>query len=138
MKKTYCPIRKFNKKKETFTANHGFFPMDFLKNSVSTTCFTRSSYHGSQCEHINYFFKISYLLKNTSLSPHAVNKQYHIFVHPLVYEQISSMSPDRRCRSLSLLTGPKSYFQIKVSRKVGCVLTSNEVYFVSFADNFTV
>ena len=36
------------------------------------------------------------------------------------------------------LTGPKSYFEIKFSRRVGCVLTSNEVYFVSLADNFTV
>ena len=35
------------------------------------------------------------------------------------------------------LTGPKSYFEIKVSRKVGSVLTSNEVPFVSLADNFT-
>ena len=36
------------------------------------------------------------------------------------------------------LTGPKSYFEIQVSRKVGSVLTSNEVYFVSLAENFTV
>ena len=36
------------------------------------------------------------------------------------------------------LKGPKSYFEIKVSRKVECVLTSNEVHFVSLADNFTV
>ena len=36
------------------------------------------------------------------------------------------------------LTGPKSYFEIEGSRKVGCVLTSNEVHFVSLADNFTV
>ena len=36
------------------------------------------------------------------------------------------------------LTGPKSYFEIKVSRKLGCVLTSNEVHFVSLADKFTV
>ena len=36
------------------------------------------------------------------------------------------------------LTGLKSYFEIKFSRKVGCVLTSNEVHFVSLADNFTV
>ena len=36
------------------------------------------------------------------------------------------------------LTGPKSYFAIKVSRKLGCVLTSNEVHFVSLADNFIV
>ena len=36
------------------------------------------------------------------------------------------------------LTGPKSYFEIKISWKVGCLLTSNEVHIVSLADNFTV
>ena len=36
------------------------------------------------------------------------------------------------------LTGPKSYFEIKVSRKVGRVLASNEVNFVSLANTFTV
>ena len=36
------------------------------------------------------------------------------------------------------LTDPKSYFKIKVSRKVECVLTFNEVHFVSLADHFTV
>ena len=36
------------------------------------------------------------------------------------------------------LTGPKSYFEIEGSRKVGFVLTSNEVHLVSLADNFTV
>ena len=36
------------------------------------------------------------------------------------------------------LTGPKSYFEMKVSRKVGCVMTSNDVHFVSLANNFTV
>ena len=36
------------------------------------------------------------------------------------------------------LTGPVSYFEIEVSRKRGCVLASNEVHFVSLADNFTV
>ena len=36
------------------------------------------------------------------------------------------------------LTGPVSYFEIEVSRKAGCVLTSNEVHFVSLAENFTV
>ena len=35
------------------------------------------------------------------------------------------------------LTGPKSYFEIKVSRKVGGVVTSYEVLFFSLADNFT-
>ena len=41
-------------------------------------------------------------------------------------------------KSPGKLTGPKSYFEIKVSRKVGCVLTSEEGHFVSLADNFTV
>ena len=36
------------------------------------------------------------------------------------------------------LTGLKSYFEIKVSRKVGRILTSNNVLFVYLADNFTV
>ena len=36
------------------------------------------------------------------------------------------------------LTGPESYFVIKVSRKVGCVLTSNKVHFVYLTHNFTV
>ena len=36
------------------------------------------------------------------------------------------------------LTGLKSYFEIKFSRIVGCVLTSNEVHFVSLAENVTV
>ena len=36
------------------------------------------------------------------------------------------------------LTGPKSYFEIKFSRKVGCILTPNEVHFVSLGENFTV
>ena len=36
------------------------------------------------------------------------------------------------------LTGPVSYFEVKVSRKLGCVLASNEVHFVSLAENFTV
>ena len=38
--------------------------------------------------------------------------------------------------SPSNLTGLASCFEIKVERKVGCVLTSNEVHFVSLADNF--
>ena len=38
----------------------------------------------------------------------------------------------------SNLTGPESDFDIKVSRKVGRVLTSDKVHFVSLADNFTV
>ena len=36
------------------------------------------------------------------------------------------------------LTGPESNFDIKVSRKVGRVLTSDAVHFVSLANNFTL
>ena len=36
------------------------------------------------------------------------------------------------------LTGPNSDFEIKVPRKVGRDVTSNEVRFVSLANNFTV
>ena len=36
------------------------------------------------------------------------------------------------------LMGPESDFEIKVLRKVGRVLTSHEVHFVSLANNFTV
>ena len=36
------------------------------------------------------------------------------------------------------LTGPESDFDIKVPRKVGRVLASDKVRFVSLADNFTV
>ena len=36
------------------------------------------------------------------------------------------------------LTGPESDFHIKVPRKVGRVLTSDEVHFVSLPDNLTV
>ena len=52
----------------------------------------------------------------------------------------NTMSPARVpfLESPGNFTGLKSYFEIKGSRKVGCVLTSNEVHFVSLADNFTV
>ena len=36
------------------------------------------------------------------------------------------------------LTGPKPYFEIKLSRKVGYFLTSNEVHFVSLTNNINV
>ena len=36
------------------------------------------------------------------------------------------------------LTGLVSYFEINVSRKVECVLASNEVHFVSLAENLAV
>ena len=35
----------------------------------------------------------------------------------------------------SNLTGPKSDFKIKISRKEGCVLNSNKVHFGSLANN---
>ena len=34
-------------------------------------------------------------------------------------------------------TDPKFHFEIKVSRNVECVLTSNEVHFASLAEDFT-
>ena len=40
-----------------------------------------------------------------------------------------------RVAQTGILTGPKSYFEIKVS---GCNLTSYEVHFVSLAGSFTV
>ena len=40
--------------------------------------------------------------------------------------------------SPSNLTGPKPYFEIKLSGKIGCFFTSNEVHFVSLANNFNV
>ena len=36
------------------------------------------------------------------------------------------------------LKGPKSYFEMKISRKVASVMTSNEVHFGSLANNFAV
>ena len=36
------------------------------------------------------------------------------------------------------LSGPKSYFEIRVSRKVRCALTSNKVHFVSLTDNLNL
>ena len=41
---------------------------------------------------------------------------------------------ERPCK----LTGLESEFEIKASRKVGCVLTSNKVHFVSLANNFSI
>ena len=48
------------------------------------------------------------------------------------------VSRDLFLESPGNLTGPESYFEIKVSRKVGCVLTSNKAHFVSLADNSTI
>ena len=53
---------------------------------------------------------------------------------PLVYK---TRGPFVR-EALGNLTGPNSDFEIKVSRKVGRDMTSNEVRFVSLANNFTV
>ena len=63
--------------------------------------------------------------------------------HPGIYRvpprvQFILRSTDLFLERPGNLTGPKSYFQIKFSRKVACVLTSNKVHFVSLADNFTV
>ena len=52
---------------------------------------------------------------------------------PLVYKTRGPF-----VEALGDLTGPNSDFEIKVSRKVGRDMTSNEVRFVSLANNFTV
>ena len=62
---------------------------------------------------------------------------------PVGVERIYALPTAQQVRGLFLespgnLTGPKSYFEIKVSRKVGCLLSSNQVHFVSLANNFTV
>ena len=36
------------------------------------------------------------------------------------------------------LTGPKSYFKMEISKKIGSVMNSNEVHFFPLAYNFTV
>ena len=58
-----------------------------------------------------------------------------------VYRQKSDLLIPTRGQFLERpgnLTGPESDFEIKASRKVGRVLTSNKVHFVSLADNFTI
>ena len=58
---------------------------------------------------------------------------------PLSYLVFRETGPGGRfLESPNNLTGPKPYFEVKVLRKVGHVLTSNKVYFVSLADDFTV
>ena len=59
-----------------------------------------------------------------------------LFLLPL--KILSTMIRGPFLESPGNLTDPISYFEIKVSRKVGCVLSSNEVYFVSLGNNFTV
>ena len=67
------------------------------------------------------------------------NGKQNILTGPVIIESFEKRAPRRGLflESPGNLTGPKSYFEIKVSRKVGCVLTSNEVHFVSLADTFT-
>ena len=63
-----------------------------------------------------------------------------IFVHHVVPPSICSTrsypkpSSGPLLESPGNLTGPKSYIEIKFSRKVGSVLTSNKVHFVSLAN----
>ena len=56
----------------------------------------------------------------------------------LVSRDIASGPGARFSKDPVSFTGPVSYFEIKVSRNLGCVLASNEVHFVSLAENFTV
>ena len=54
-----------------------------------------------------------------------LEKKNAALVHVLEWAGLGPVSRKTR------VTGPKSYFEIKISRKVGCVLTPNEVHFVS-------
>ena len=62
----------------------------------------------------------------------SVSKQGHL--QPRCYSKTGSPFFERPGN----LTGPKSDFEIKISRKVGCVLISNKVHCVSLANKFTV
>ena len=87
----------------------------------------------------------------THLPPHLI-EALDVIAHPTFLETLISKydigpvklpglsrnSPAQFLERPSNLTGPKSYFDIKVSRKVGCVLTSSEAHFVSLLDNFTL
>ena len=63
--------------------------------------------------------------------PHECNFQ-------ISFEQSSEEIRGPFLESLGNLTGPKSCSEVKVSRKVGCVLTFIEVPFVSLANIFIV
>ena len=66
------------------------------------------------------------------------DQPHHTSVQRMVFYTLFRTRGAHFSKDLVNLTGPKSYFEIKVSRKVGCALTCNEVYFVSLADNSTV
>lgn len=79
-----------------------------------------------------------FVISDTSLKPEnqcteSVNS--YMFDY---YDTFPNMTGGPFLESLGNLTGLKSYFEIKVSRIVDCVQTSNEVHFVSLADNFIV
>ena len=85
-----------------------------------------------------------YVCQNNTHYERLRNKEYYVDVaksgngHPMVnYSLQHCVSRGLFLESPGSLTGPKSYFEIKVPRKVGCALSSNEVHFVSLANNFT-
>ena len=59
-------------------------------------------------------------------------------LHLAVHSKLESVVLFRILERPGNLTGPKSHFKMKVSRKVVSVMTSNEVHFVSLANNSTV
>ena len=56
----------------------------------------------------------------------------------LVKKKLENLAGGPFLERHGILTGSKSDFEIEISRKVGCVLNSNKVHFVSLAYNFTV
>ena len=77
------------------------------------------------------FLKTVTKLKNLDLQSNLVKKA-------LINKQHNLGTRGPFLESPGNLTGPKSCFEIKVSRNVGCVLASNEVHFDFLTDSFTV
>ena len=71
--------------------------------------------------------------RNTCFTDGKTGKQM-----PVSARMFPSLARGPFLESLGNLTGPKSFIEIKFSRKVGCVLTSNKVHFVSEVDDFTL
>ena len=81
------------------------------------------------------FFVVTRVFRNGSTSPSALPG---LFYNPSTAPICVMVSWGPFLEGPGNLTGLKSYFEIKVSRKVGYVLTSNEVHFASLAGNFTI
>ena len=107
---------------------------NFLITTTSSTTF--GSENGSKAVCFDVFLSQSYSHRKSGNSESINSLEGCLPKKRESFLAIPGQGPflERPCK----LTGPLSYFEIEVSRKVGCVLTSNEVHFVSLAENFTV